>query len=610
VRLLEYLSHRPKKGYNETRRVLNANNEVVVESVDVLKRPVLIRTTELFDSGVVVGRIEISRSLLPLIRETGLLLFFMLPLGAGVLVVLRLLPIRAIRRSESALTKERDAARKYLDVAGVMLVAIDTSQRVTMINRKGCEIMGYAEQQILHTNWFDNFIPERNREKTRETYAHLNENGLEHFAFVESQVLTKSGAERLIAWHNIILTNDEGEYAGILGSGEDVTDRKHLEAQLRHAQKMEAVGLLAGGIAHDFNNILTAIIGYASLLQMKVNKDDPMLHNVEQIIDSSNRAAHLVKRLLAFSRKQIIDPRPVRVNDIVRGVEKLLSKLLREDIEMRTALSEDDMTIRVDSGQIEQILMNLAANARDAMLEGGLFSIETGSVKLDHEFIRAHGYGVAGAYARISVSDTGMGMTAETKEKVFIPFFTTKEVGKGTGLGLAMAYGIMKQHHGFINVYSEPGIGTTFKLYFPLIKAEAVQERRKADELLLPAKGAETVLVAEDDATVRTMTKSVLQSAGYTVIEARDGEEAVKEFTEHNKTVDLVIIDVIMPKKNGRVVFDEIEKIRPDIKALFTSGYTADILREQMILGFDTHFLSKPVSPALLLKKVRETLDA
>jgi len=609
VRLKEYLAPRSTNEPTEIKRVFTARNELVVETKEALRPPVIKRSRELFDSGTVVGKIEISRSYLPLILKTCLLIMLMLPLGIFALFVLHRLPIQALRRNEDAVKQERDTAQKYLDVAGVMLVALDADERVTMINRRGREIIGCDEQKILRKNWFQNFVPETNREESRNVFLMLQKGIFGQFKHMESPVLAADGNQHMIAWHHLVLRDAEGTFSGILSSGEDVTDRMHLETQLRSAQKMEAIGVLAGGIAHDFNNILTAIIGYATILQMQIPKNDPLLHNVEHILASSERAVHLIKSLLAYSRRQIVEPRLVKVNDIVRTVKKIFPSLLREDIELRTTLSDEPLTINADPGQIEQILMNLLTNARDAMPEGGKLFIETGKIDLDEGFYYAHGYGTPGSYALIIVSDTGMGMSRETTEKIFDPFFTTKEVGKGTGLGLAMVYGIIKQHKGYINVYSEPGRGATFKIYIPLVPVQT-QDATKSESPPQTGGGTETILIAEDDEAVRRMTTAVLEDAGYTIVEARDGEEAVREFSESRKPIHLVILDVIMPKKNGKAVYDEIRRLRPDVKVLFTSGYTADVLETQALVGLDVRFLQKPASPRVLLKTVRETLDA
>ncbi|NTW67174.1 MAG: DUF3365 domain-containing protein [Nitrospirae bacterium] len=387
----------------------------------------------------------------------------------------------------------------------------------------------------------------------------------------------------------------------------DVTDSLKLEDQLRHSQKMEAIGLLAGGVAHDFNNVLTAIIGYGNLLQMKMAPTDPLRTYAESILTTSQRAAQLTKSLLTFSRKQVVNPQPLELNGIIMRVEKLLKRLIREDIELRTELTHRSTMVMADSIQVEQMLMNLVTNARDAMPRGGRLTITSAVVDLDAEFVAAHQYGKPGPYVRITVADTGDGMDERTRERIFEPFFTTKEMGKGTGLGLATVYGIIKQHRGFIDVESAPGAGTSFHLYFPLIPKSAEDSSGRADVAL--SGGTETILVAEDDEMIRILTRSVLMEFGYQVIEARDGDDAVRVFRENRDRVDLLLLDVIMPRKNGKAAYEEIREIRPGIKALFMSGYSADMVSNEGILEKGISFISKPVSPTELLLKVREVLD-
>jgi CheY-like chemotaxis protein len=371
---------------------------------------------------------------------------------------------------------------------------------------------------------------------------------------------------------------------------------------------MEAVGLLAAGISHDFNNILTAIIGYGNLLKMKTPADDPLRPYIEQILASSARAANLTQGLLAFSRKQIINPRPLDINDATLRFEKLLHRFIGEDVELRTDLAPAEMTILADSSQLEQVLMNLATNARDAMPRGGTFTIRTGISVIGEAFRKEHGFGEPGSYACISVCDTGDGMDRQTRDHIFEPFFTTKEPGRGTGLGLAIVYGIMKQNNGYVLVESEPGKGSCFRLYFPVIAATA--EKVRADEPLTPEEGRETILIAEDDVTIRQLTRTMLGEFGYTVIEAADGEEAVNKFREHRDAIKLVILDVVMPKMNGKEAHDEIIAIKPDVKTLYISGYSADVIRSKGITEESQNIILKPVSPMDLLRTVRRVLDS
>jgi len=384
--------------------------------------------------------------------------------------------------------------------------------------------------------------------------------------------------------------------------------QKKLEEQLQQAQKMEAIGQLAGGIAHDFNNILTAIIGYGNLLQMKMKEGDALRHDVDKILAGSERAAELTRSLLAFSRRQIIDPRPINLNDVVKGIEWLLFRIIGEGVELKTILKHEDLITMADSGQLEQVLMNLSTNARDAMPDGGVLLFETDTIRMDEDYIKTHGYGNPGPYALLAVTDSGCGMDEETRKRIFEPFFTTKETGKGTGLGLAMVYGIIKQHNGYINVYSEPRRGTTFKIYLPLIKSE-VWEKGKVAPVAYCTGGTERVLVAEDDKEIRELTRDVLERFGYTVITAEDGEDAIDKFSGSKDDIQVMLLDVMMPKKNGREVYEKISTIKPDIKVIFLSGYTGNILHKKGILSQKFDFIQKPIAPKVLLAKIREVLD-
>lgn len=403
------------------------------------------------------------------------------------------------------------------------------------------------------------------------------------------------------------MKDEHNKLDGFVLMERDITDYKRLEEQLLHSQKLEAVGLLAGGVAHEFNNILTAIMGYGSLLQPKFKDGDPYKTYVDNIVTSSKKAANLTQGLLAFSRKQIINPKSVNINTIVKKIQELLARVIGEDIELRTILTDMDLMATVDYGQIEQVLMNLATNARDAMPHGGILTIETEQVTLNDEYVNNHLDTNRGRYALISMSDTGVGMDEKTKEHIFEPFFTSKEVGKGTGLGLSIVFGIIKQHNGNIVVYSEPGKGTTFKIYIPLSNELQAAEAQQVVSSP-PRGGTETIFLAEDNEQVRNLVKTVLEGAGYEVMYA-DSEDAVRVFEESNGKIQLLLLDVVMPKKSGKEIYDDIRKIRPDIKALFMSGYTADIINRSGLLEEGINFISKPISPDELLRKVRDVLD-
>jgi signal transduction histidine kinase/CheY-like chemotaxis protein len=390
------------------------------------------------------------------------------------------------------------------------------------------------------------------------------------------------------------------------GHAEDV--RKKLEQQLRQAQKMEAVGQLAGGIAHDFNNILSVVLGYGELLKDKLPSNDPAAAQyVNFIVSAAEKGANLTQSLLTFSRNQIITTKPVNLNEAVKDMVKLLDRVIGEVIQLKTVLYDSDLTVMADKSQIEQVLINICINARDAMPRGGRLTIETDEVAVDDEFAKMNLFEKKGRYALISLSDTGVGMDEKTKERIFDPFFTTKELGRGTGLGLFVVYGIIRQHNGYINVYSEPGKGSTFKIYFPLIEQLAEEQTMEVSE---PARGGtETLLLAEDDKDVRDLVRHILEKRGYAVLEATNGKEALRLFRDNKDKVDLVILDVIMPILNGKEVHRELRKIAPGIKVVFISGYTADILSERELLETGLEVIQKPVSSPALLNKVRMALD-
>ncbi len=388
---------------------------------------------------------------------------------------------------------------------------------------------------------------------------------------------------------------------------EERRERKKLEEQLRQAQKMEAIGHLAGGVAHDFNNILTGIMGYATITNMKIKEDGHLKPLLKQILDLVDKGSNLTHSLLAFSRKQVLDPKLIRINDIVVGMQKILERIIGEDIKIKVVTGSPDLIFKADKSDMEQVLMNLATNARDAMPNGGQLTVTAEEVEIDGRFIQAHQYGEAGKYVVISVADTGVGMDKKTKEHMFEPFFTTKAVGKGTGLGLAMVYGTIKQHNGFIDVQSEPGEGTTLKIYMPSANPGLMHTPERAKPPILS--GTETVLLVEDDDAVREVSKALIEKQGYRVIEAKDGEDAIRLFTEHKNAVDLVVSDVIMPKRTGIDLRNELRKIKPDVKVLFISGYTADMLTQKGFIETGINFIPKPLNLDAFFQKIREILD-
>ncbi len=410
-----------------------------------------------------------------------------------------------------------------------------------------------------------------------------------------------------VEMHSALLKEGRTAHPAILSICRNITKHKKMEAQLRHAQKMEAIGTLSGGIAHDFNNILTAIIGYSNILKLKLKPDDPVRSFVDQILASSERATGLTQSLLTFSRKTATSMRSTMLNETVARAEKLIRQFIGDIIELKIELVKADTTVVADSGQIGQLLANLATNARDAMPNGGLFSLSTEIKEINNEFIRNYGYGKLGFYVVMNVTDTGTGMDEKTRDRIFEPFFTTKEIGKGTGLGCSIVYGIVKQHHGFISCSSEPGQGTAFSIYLPLVNPSALEPESKTS--VIPRGGTETILIAEDDQEVRKLAVTFLHDFGYTIVESENGEEAVQQFLQYKNKICLLLFDVVMPKINGKEAYEEIRRLSPGIKILFMSGYSTSTMINKSIIGEGLDFVLKPTSPETLLKKVREVLD-
>lgn len=510
------------------------------------------------------------------------------------------------KKIEKALHESEARYKKLFDSSLDCIFRVDEKGVVVMVNRAGAEMFGFqSPEEALGTSglelWADRgerlkFFDIIRRQKVLRAYP--------------IKARKKTGETIYLEVSSQLLEDEQGKPIGIEGILRDITDRKTLEEQLLQSQKIEAIGTLAGGVAHDFNNILTAIMGYTHVVLSKLKQDDPLHYELQQVLTAADRAAMLTQSLLAFSRKQMIRLAPVEVNDLIRKFGAFLSRLIREDIEINTAITDERLIVMADKSQIEQALMNLATNAQDAMPSGGRLSIECRRYHMTEAFIASNGYGVPGEYALICVSDTGIGMDETTKRKIFEPFFTTKEVGKGTGLGLALVYGTIKKHEGYITVSSEPGRGSIFKIYLPLTDNTPEEPARPPNLSSAYAGGAETVLVAEDDEALRVFAAAVLANAGYTVIEAADGLEAIQKFLEHQDSIRLALLDVIMPKKNGQEVYKEITVLSPELKVIFMSGYTEGVLDSSDMQGMQVPFLQKPVSPEELLKKVRSELDA
>jgi PAS domain S-box-containing protein len=516
------------------------------------------------------------------------------------------------KQAEEALRESEAGYRKLFESAPVGIFHSTPEGHFLKVNPSLASMLGYDSPEEMVSSISDIGKQIYVDSKVRNDIF-SNTLRTQSWVFAENRYRRKDGS---ILIGNLAVRkelNPDGTIRYLEGFVEDITARRMaeeekevLESQLHQSQKMEAIGTLAGGVAHDFNNILMAIIGFASVLQMDLEKDDPKSSYALQILTSAERAASLTQSLLAFSRKQRISPKPLRINDIIGKTTELLKRLLPEDVELEVRLTDLNPVILADITQIDQILINLATNARDAMPKGGTLSMETGIVTLDEESSALRGHGKPGEYALISVSDNGIGMDEKTKERIFEPFFTTKEVGKGTGLGLSSVYGIVKQHNGFITANSAPKRGTTFQIYFPLAGGKEEEPSRGP---IQAQRGSETVLVAEDDSAVRMLIADILRRYGYRTIEATDGRDAVRKFIHGKDHIDLMIIDVVMPKMDGKEVYEEITRTASGVRVLFTSGYTRDTVIDKGIEDGVVDFIEKPIVPQELLKKVREVLD-
>lgn len=509
------------------------------------------------------------------------------------------------------------AARATNDVLWEWDIATDR----IWLNESMQTVFGYAFDEIgdRYELWRNGIHPHDSEAIQQSIHQFLD--GDEEIWTGEYRYARADGEYATVVDRRILVRDDGGKPLRMLGSIRDISERKQAEqslleseARLRQSQKMEAIGTLTGGVAHDFNNLLTAILGNSQLALRDLSESDPLRRRLLEIECAGNRAAVLTRQLLAFSRRQHLERKVINLNDSIGDLTKLLRRIIGEDIEVAVRCSGDLATVFADVAQIEQVVMNLAVNARDAMPSGGKLMIETSNVVLDANYCRQYPYVQPGRYVQIRVSDDGCGMDAATKARIFEPFFTTKEIGKGTGLGLSMAYGIVKQHDGHINVYSEIDYGTSFKVYLPV--AEEISEAESSSVTPTSAYGgSETILVAEDEEALRAVAKDVLEASGYTVLLAKNGEEAVKIYQENRERIDLLLLDVVMPRMGGAEVFEQIRQLGGDLPVIFMTGYSSETVQNRFVkqyelfVGSETTIVQKPYSVELIERKIREVLN-
>jgi PAS domain S-box-containing protein len=517
---------------------------------------------------------------------------------------------RAHARAEEALRESEERFRRIYDDSPIGYHELDANGRMVRVNRTELEMLGYpAEEMLGEPVW--KFVLEE--ETTRHVIMAKIEGDVSFHETFERTYRRKDGTTLPALVKDRLLRDQEGRIIGIHSTVEDLTERRRSEetlkksdSQLRQWQRLEAIGRLAGGIAHDFNNLLMTIKGCGEILLQELDPNDPRREEVEQIQKAAERAAELTRQLLAFGRKQVLQPQVVDLNEIVSNMNKILQRVIGEDIQLHTLLGPRLHPVKVDPAQIEQVIMNLAVNARDAMPRGGNLTIETASVFLDEDFARQHASVKPGPYVMMAVTDTGCGMNKETQSHLFEPFYTTKEKGKGTGLGLSTVYGIVKQSEGNIWAFSEFGQGTTFKIYLPAVPPSAPEPSKSPELRRVAAMETETILLVEDEKALRSMMRNTFQKKGYTVLEAEHGQEALKICADYSGPIHLMVTDMVMPFLGGKELAEKLGPQRPEMKILYMSGYPGQ--REALDSG--TEFLQKPFTLNTLEAKVREILDA
>jgi two-component system, cell cycle sensor histidine kinase and response regulator CckA len=510
-----------------------------------------------------------------------------------------------IYRIRHQLVEREELFRLISENAMDMIAVVDPDGRRLYNSPAYGRILGFTDDELAGTSFYDHVHPDdiyTAQQAVKQATA-TNPGGT-----VQYRMRHKDGT-----WHTIesgasAILNQQGKVEKFVVVNRDVSEQRQLEEKFRQAQKMEAVGRLSGGVAHDFNNLLGVIIGYAEFLQESLDPENSLRSSVDEILKAGKRAASLTRQLLAFSRQQVLDPKVLDLNVVVLDMDKMLRRLIGEDIELSTVLGPDLGRLKADQSQVEQVLLNLVVNARDAMPQGGKLLIDTQNMVMDEAFVRRYPYPVQpGPYVCLTVTDSGVGMDAETKARAFEPFFTTKEKGKGTGLGLSTVYGVVKQSGGYIDIYSTPGAGTTFKIYLPRVD-DAITTDAPIGAATSFA-GNETILLAEDESSLRTLTRNTLELCGYKVLEAKDGLEALEVSERFKGPIDLLLTDMVMPGMGGRQLAQELTRRRPEIRLAYMSGYTGQAVGSQGPVDPGSVFLLKPFTRELLTRKIREALD-
>jgi two-component system cell cycle sensor histidine kinase/response regulator CckA len=516
---------------------------------------------------------------------------------------LRELKVReARRRAEHELRESEQRYRRIVETTNEGVWVLDTTGSTTFVNARTASLLGYSAESLVGLSLLE-LLDESSRARVSRSLARREPTG-----HTDIQFRRQDGTDLWVMLDSTPILDRNGRYEGALVMLMDVTARRQLEDQLRQAQKMEAIGSLAGGVAHDFNNLLSVVLSYSALILEGLEPDSVIRPEVEEVQRAGERAAQLTRQLLAFSRRQVFALRVIDLRQVLTGMEPLLRRLLPANVQLSMLNAEALGNVRADPGQMEQVVMNMVVNARDAMPNGGLITIETSDVELDSAYVSQHLGVTPGRYVRLSITDNGSGMDSDTLARIFEPFFTTKEKDKGTGLGLSTAFGIVQQSGGHMWVQSELGAGTTFHVYVPRADG-ALDLVVKEAPVPTDLSGAETILLVEHDEAVRAVARTILRRQGYDLIEAQNGGEAFLVCERHNTVIDLLITDVVMPRMSGRELAERLAPMRPQMKVLFVSGYVEDAAVHQGQLGFGSAFLQKPITPDRLLRKVREILD-